>query len=79
MYAIRSYYASFAARRLDILERLLPKTASGGSPSVLDVGCAYVAFLKEASRRGWDARGIDIAESAADYVKRELRLPAAVV
>ncbi len=68
---------AFAAARLDILERLLPEDRGGGRRSVLDVGCAYGAFLAEASRRGWDARGLDIAESAAAYVRAELGLPAA--
>ena len=70
--ALRAY----AAGRLDILERLLPTRAAGPRPAVLDVGCAYGAFLAEASRRGWDARGLDIAESAASYVRDVLGLSA---
>ncbi len=67
---------AFAASRLDILERLLPAPRDGRRPVVLDVGCAYGAFLAEASRRGWDARGLDVAESAAAYVRETLGLPA---
>lgn len=69
---------AFAAARLDILEGLLPRTRSGRRPVVLDVGCAYGAFLAEAAARGWDARGLDVAVSAAAYVRDTLGLPAAV-
>lgn len=67
---------AYAAGRLDILERLLPLRSAGPRPVLLDVGCAYGAFLAEASRRGWDARGLDIAESAASYVRDVLGIPA---
>ena len=67
---------AFAAARLDVLEKLLPRRKEGARLSVLDVGCAYGAFLAEAARRGWDARGIDIAQSAVDYVQGELGIPA---
>lgn len=67
---------AFAARRLDIMDRLVRRGKSGTRPSVLDVGCAYGAFLAEAERRGWDARGVDIADSAVDYVRNTLGLPA---
>ncbi len=67
---------AFAARRLDILERLLPHRSKGRHPTVLDVGCAYGAFLAEATDRGWDARGTDVADTAAAYVREELGLPA---
>lgn len=66
---------AFASARLDILERLLP-FRSGRRPVILDAGCAYGAFLAEAARRGWDARGLDIAESAAAFVRDDLGLPA---
>lgn len=67
---------AFAAARLDVLEKLLPRRKEGARLSVLDVGCAYGAFLAEAARRGWDGRGIDIAQSAVDYVQKELAIPA---
>lgn len=67
---------AFAAQRLDIMDRLLKRGESGARPSVLDVGCAYGAFLAEAARRGWDARGVDMASSAVDYVRDTLGLPA---
>ena len=40
------------------------------------MGCAYGAFLAEAARRGWDARGLDISEAAASHVRDSLGLPA---
>lgn len=67
---------AFAAGRLEILERLRPRETAGRRPVILDVGCAYGAFLAEAARRGWDARGLDIAQSAAAYVRDTLGLPA---
>lgn len=67
---------AFAAGRLEILEGLLPREAGGRRPVILDVGCAYGAFLAEAARRGWDARGLDIAPSAAAYVRDTLGLRA---
>jgi 2-polyprenyl-3-methyl-5-hydroxy-6-metoxy-1,4-benzoquinol methylase len=68
---------AFAHGRLDELETLARAslgTASG--LSVLDVGCAYGPFLAAARARGHDPFGLDAAPEAADYVRRELGIPA---
>lgn len=65
-----------AARRLGIIEGLV----SGGheGKSILDVGCAYGAFVMEAQARGWNAVGSDIAPDAVEYVTSTCRIPAFV-
>jgi 2-polyprenyl-3-methyl-5-hydroxy-6-metoxy-1,4-benzoquinol methylase len=65
-------------RILPLLSRI-PKTRIGGkdaSPRLLDIGCAYGAFLQAASRSGFDVLGLDPAEDAAAYVRDTLKLPA---
>ncbi len=64
-----------AAGRLDMIERLKPV---GAGASVLDVGCAYGAFLVEAQSRGWHAVGSDLSSQAVDYVRATLKVPAFV-
>ena len=51
--------------------------SSGDSPALLDVGCAYGPFLSTAKSRGYDVFGVDIAESAIDYVHDILGIPSA--
>ena len=36
------------------------------TPSVLDVGCSIGATVSAAARRGWDAHGVDVSQSAVD-------------
>jgi 2-polyprenyl-3-methyl-5-hydroxy-6-metoxy-1,4-benzoquinol methylase len=67
--------AAMAARRLDIIESL---PASGKARSVVDVGCAYGAFLSESSRRGWKSFGLDLVPEAVEYVRKKLGIAAAV-
>jgi 2-polyprenyl-3-methyl-5-hydroxy-6-metoxy-1,4-benzoquinol methylase len=50
--------------------------AEGSAPKLLDIGCAYGAFLLAASRSGFDVRGLDPAEDATAYVRDTLKLPA---
>lgn len=65
----------FMARsRLNILKSFLPEGAR-----LLDIGCAYGAFLLEARDAGYDAFGIDVASSAVEYVTGELGLEAKVL
>jgi SAM-dependent methyltransferase len=64
------------ARRLEMIESLL-----GGKPenaSVLDVGCAYGAFVAEAQSRGWSPVGSDLAPDAVAYVGKTFGVPAFV-
>jgi len=43
---------------------------------VMDIGCAYGAFLARARERGHESRGFDISEEAVAYVRGELGIPA---
>jgi SAM-dependent methyltransferase len=62
------------ARRLAIIEDLLDKPAR--EASLLDVGCAYGAFVAEAQTRGWNPVGSDIADDAVRYVRNTFGVPA---
>lgn len=82
---------AMAASRLALIEAALGLSAGrreagradgrdagrgGSAPRVLDVGCAYGAFLLEAQARGWEAVGSDLSEAAVAYVKGRLHIPA---
>ena len=45
-------------------------------PSLLDIGCAYGAFLAAAREEGFSPQGIDPAEDAVRYVTQTLNIPA---
>jgi SAM-dependent methyltransferase len=64
------------SKRLALIESLL-----GGKPdnaTLLDVGCAYGAFVAEAQARGWSPVGSDLAPDAVDYVRKTFGVPAFV-
>ncbi|MCL1993136.1 MAG: class I SAM-dependent methyltransferase [Spirochaetes bacterium] len=61
-------------RRLAVIKSLLPATAGR---ALLDIGCAYGAFLQAAREEGFSPAGIDPAQDAVNYVRETLRLPAA--
>ncbi len=80
---------------LDVATRLLAddpdgETAlfAGPRPQVLDIGCGAGQLLQEAQRRGWEVRGTELSQVAAQHASqllgvpihcgdfRELRLPA---
>lgn len=65
-----------ADRRLAVIESLLPAGHEG--ETVLDVGCAYGAFIAQAQARGWNAVGSDLAVDAVEYVKATWNAPAFV-
>jgi 2-polyprenyl-3-methyl-5-hydroxy-6-metoxy-1,4-benzoquinol methylase len=69
---------AMAEQRLGRILPLLGESPGqmGGAPKLLDIGCAYGAFLLAASRSGFDVRGLDPAEDAAAYVRDTLKLPA---
>jgi 2-polyprenyl-3-methyl-5-hydroxy-6-metoxy-1,4-benzoquinol methylase len=64
------------ARRLGVIEALLP--AGNEARGVLDVGCAYGAFVAEAQARGWNAIGTDVSQDAVAFVKENFGSPAFV-
>ncbi len=67
-------------QRLKRIEDLLRSGGSGmpaagfgaSPPALLDVGCAYGPFLKEADEEGFQVTGIDVAETAVKYVRDTL-------
>ncbi|PKL08636.1 MAG: hypothetical protein CVV51_07975 [Spirochaetae bacterium HGW-Spirochaetae-7] len=65
-----------ADRRLAVIESLLPAGHEG--ETVLDIGCAYGAFVAQAQSRGWNAVGVDIAIDAVEYVRATWKAPAFV-
>jgi len=67
---------AMSARRLAVIESLL--VGGHQAESLLDVGCAYGAFLVEAQARGWSAVGSDVAADAVAYVKSNFNVPAFV-
>jgi 2-polyprenyl-3-methyl-5-hydroxy-6-metoxy-1,4-benzoquinol methylase len=69
---------SLAESRLDFIEKIaFSSLGRARGLSVLDVGCAYGPFLAAARARGQEPFGLDAAEEAAAYVRRELGIPAA--
>lgn len=50
--------------------------ANAQALSVLDIGCAYGAFLAAAKEKNWDVYGTDISEDAVAYVKDTLKFSA---
>jgi 2-polyprenyl-3-methyl-5-hydroxy-6-metoxy-1,4-benzoquinol methylase/spore coat polysaccharide biosynthesis predicted glycosyltransferase SpsG/predicted RNA-binding Zn-ribbon protein involved in translation (DUF1610 family) len=78
---------AMAKRRLKVISRILhtkntkeQRSQSGGSgyypPIVLDIGCAYGAFLSAAKEEGFLPFGIDPAQDAVSYVQETLSIPA---
>ncbi|WP_175608213.1 cytidylyltransferase domain-containing protein, partial [Treponema pallidum] len=73
------------ARRMEEIERLYAEVfcADEGNSfavdkKVLDVGCAYGAFLSAAKAAGWNAVGVDVCEFAVRHVRDTLCIPACV-
>ncbi|MCF6334445.1 MAG: methyltransferase domain-containing protein [Spirochaetales bacterium] len=65
---------TFAAERLNVINTLGKKSQTG-SPSLLDVGCAYGPFLAEAEYFGYTPEGVEIIPEAAEYVRSNLGFP----
>ncbi len=78
----RTYLEDLPGIRLMAKKRLLHIESVLGRPAedatVLDVGCAYGAFVAEAQQRFWHAVGSDLSEDAVDYVKTTFNVPAIV-
>jgi 2-polyprenyl-3-methyl-5-hydroxy-6-metoxy-1,4-benzoquinol methylase len=66
--------SAMARRRLAVIKGLLKDCPHGG---LLDIGCAYGAFLASARDAGFErCAGIDVSAAAVDYVRGELRIDA---
>jgi 2-polyprenyl-3-methyl-5-hydroxy-6-metoxy-1,4-benzoquinol methylase len=64
-----------ARRRLAVIKGLLEDGSRGG---LLDIGCAYGAFLAAARDTGFErCAGIDVSAAAVNHVRGELRIDAA--
>jgi 2-polyprenyl-3-methyl-5-hydroxy-6-metoxy-1,4-benzoquinol methylase/spore coat polysaccharide biosynthesis predicted glycosyltransferase SpsG len=64
---------AMAKRRLAVIGKVGSRKHS---PKLLDIGCAYGAFLAAAREEGYSPRGIDPAEDAVRYVTQTLGIPA---
>ncbi len=63
------YIRRLSAERL----KIIAKKAKGRT--ILDVGCAYGPFVKEALDRGWAPAGLEVVKEAAEYVRTVLGIP----
>ncbi|MDR1894918.1 MAG: class I SAM-dependent methyltransferase [Spirochaetales bacterium] len=63
-----------ARERLALIESLLRREKTS-PPALLDIGCAYGAFLVEAARRGFKTGGVDMSPEAAAHVRGEWGIP----
>lgn len=52
--------------RLEKIEELLGRVGS-----ILDIGCGNGFFLQQAAERGWQARGVEPSEKAAEYARSQ--------
>ncbi len=71
----KTYLEDFEHIRRLSAERL--KIIAGKTPGrdILDVGCAYGPFVKEALDSGWNPAGLEIADEAAQYVRTTFGIP----
>jgi 2-polyprenyl-3-methyl-5-hydroxy-6-metoxy-1,4-benzoquinol methylase/spore coat polysaccharide biosynthesis predicted glycosyltransferase SpsG len=78
---------TMAKRRLGVISRIFSHKdtkkrrsqraeESGYYPMLLDIGCAYGAFLVAAKEEGFLTLGIDPAQDAVRYVQETLNIPA---
>ena len=69
---------AMAKRRLAIIRKIGSRERGvGSSPqTILDIGCAYGAFLAAAKEKGFSPQGIDPAEDAVRYVTQTLGINA---
>jgi len=74
---------AMAKRRLTVIRKIGSENNTSdsrlptpNSPTLLDIGCAYGAFLAAAKEEGYIPYGIDPAEDAVRYVTQTLGIPA---
>ncbi len=66
--------------RLEWIKNILKKQNTDvGRVNLLDIGCAYGAFLQAAKEAGIVAKGIDISREAVNYVRNTLGIDALCV
>lgn len=80
-----TYLEDFAAikaqgvRRLSVIEEIFArKKATTLGKKLLDVGCAYGAFLEAAKEKGFLAEGLDVCSEAIEYARKTLGFKAKV-
>jgi 2-polyprenyl-3-methyl-5-hydroxy-6-metoxy-1,4-benzoquinol methylase/spore coat polysaccharide biosynthesis predicted glycosyltransferase SpsG len=57
------------------LKKITQKLRTGGR-RLLDIGCAYGAFMQAAKEQNFDVTGLDASTEAINYVKEALGMPA---
>jgi 2-polyprenyl-3-methyl-5-hydroxy-6-metoxy-1,4-benzoquinol methylase/spore coat polysaccharide biosynthesis predicted glycosyltransferase SpsG len=62
-------------KRIFFIKKFLKNEKKKKKEKILDIGCAYGAFLLAAKEEGFDPSGHEAAEDAADYVKNALKIP----
>ncbi|MGI5078342.1 cytidylyltransferase domain-containing protein [Treponema maltophilum] len=74
----KTYLEDFESIKKQGLRRMgyIRALVTAAIPNVLDIGCAYGAFLSAASEFDFRPFGIDICESAVAYVRERLGFPA---
>lgn len=74
----KTYLEDFESIKKQGLRRMgyIRSLVTAAIPNVLDIGCAYGAFLSAASEFDFRPFGIDICESAVAYVRERLGFPA---
>ena len=74
----KTYLEDFDSIKKQGLRRMgyIRSLVTAAIPNVLDIGCAYGAFLSAASEFDFRPFGIDICESAVAYVRDRLGFPA---
>lgn len=55
-----------------LLSRITKYTSLDSGKSLLDIGCAYGFLLDEAKRYGMTVHGVDLSESAIDWMEKNL-------
>lgn len=70
---------SLGKKRIGYIRSLAAKGLGKRPFRVLDVGCAYGAFLQALSEEGFAPEGIDISQEAAEYVEKKLGISAAAL
>jgi len=71
----KPYMQKVFTKSASLLDKLCPQKGR-----LLDIGCGYGFFMEEATKRGWDASGIDLSEECVAFAKErgqvaELALP----